>query len=88
MTSAYVRIASFKPQLFPRTHQRQVDLILGYIKRTGASWTRGELAYVLGMEKSTMSARVNKLLEDGLLVEVGIRKCGRSQRLCQTLRAV
>lgn len=36
--------------------------------------TRGEIADRLKMEKSTVSARVNKMLQLGLLQEVGKRK--------------
>ncbi len=36
--------------------------------------TRGEIAYKLKMEKSTVSARVNSMLKYGILQEVGKRK--------------
>ena len=40
----------------------QREKILGYIALMGGSWSIGELAHALHMEKSTVSARVNELL--------------------------
>ena len=41
---------------------RQRAAILTHIKAHGGDWTIGELARALGMEKSTVSARLNELL--------------------------
>lgn len=42
----------------------QRDRILAFIREHGGDWTIGELAQALGMEKSTVSARLNELLYD------------------------
>jgi len=53
----------------------QRALIVGFIERNGGSWSIGELANSLDMQKSTISARVNECLHDfGLLVEKPKRK--------------
>lgn len=41
---------------------RQRAAIVAHITAHGGDWTIGELARVLGMEKSTVSARLNELL--------------------------
>ena len=49
--------------------------ILGFIESRGGSWSIGELAEALGMQKSTVSARLFELLhETGELVEKARRK--------------
>lgn len=40
----------------------QRDKVLGYIALMGGSWSIGEIAHALHMDKSTVSARVNELL--------------------------
>lgn len=50
------------------------SLIVGYIKQRGGDWTIGELSKALGIEKSTVSARINELLSDAKLVEASKRK--------------
>lgn len=40
----------------------QRAVIMAHIKASGGDWTIGELARALGMEKSTVSARLNELL--------------------------
>ena len=53
----------------------QRHLIVGFIKQRGWSWSIGELAGALGMQKSTISARVNECLNEfGLLVVKAKRK--------------
>lgn len=42
----------------------QRQKILGYIALMGGSWSIGEIAHALHMEKSTVSARVNELLHE------------------------
>jgi hypothetical protein len=55
------------------SHQRAV--IVRFIEINGGSWSIGELAGALGMQKSTISARLNECLNDfGLLVEKPRRK--------------
>jgi predicted transcriptional regulator len=49
--------------------------ILGFIEQNGGSWSIGELAEALGMQKSTVSARLNEMLNEfGLLVAKPRRK--------------
>lgn len=49
--------------------------ILGFIEKNGGSWSIGELAEALKMQKSTISARVNECLNEfGLLVAKAKRK--------------
>ena len=58
----------------------QRHLIVGFIKQRGGSWSIGELAGALGMQKSTISARVNECLHEfGLLVVKAKRKDRVSQ---------
>jgi DNA-binding IclR family transcriptional regulator len=55
----------------------QRNRILSFIKASGGNWSIGEIAHMLGLEKSTVSARMNELLtETGELVE----KCRRKDR--------
>lgn len=46
----------------------QRESIVSFIERKGGNWSIGELAKAMGLEKSTVSARVNELLADGTLV--------------------
>ncbi len=58
----------------------QRHLIVGFIEQRGGSWSIGELAGALGMQKSTISARVNECLHEfGLLVVKAKRKDRVSQ---------
>lgn len=60
------------------SHQRH--LIVRFIERNGGSWSIGELAGALGMQKSTISARVFECLNEfGLLVVKEKRKDRISQ---------
>lgn len=53
----------------------QRTLILDFIRGHGGSWSIGELAHALRMQKSTVSGRVNELLnETRELVELPKRK--------------
>ena len=71
------RVQSFK--------STQEDAILDYITKHGES-TIGEIAYALGMEKSTVSARQNSLRKDGSLVLGSQRKCNRSGVICNPVK--
>ncbi len=54
---------------------QQRNRILSFIKQRGGDWSIGELAEALTMQKSTVSARVNELLnETKELVEQPRRK--------------
>lgn len=52
----------------------QRALILGFIERSGGSWSIGELAEALTMQKSTVSARLNEMLQAGVIVAKPKRK--------------
>lgn len=53
----------------------QRALILGFMERRGGTWSIGELAEALAMQKSTVSARLNEMLHDtGELVAKAKRK--------------
>lgn len=53
--------------------------VLAFIESRGGSWSIGELAHALDLQKSTVSARVNELLyETKELVEQPKRKDRRS----------
>jgi len=54
--------------------------------RPGITYTIGELAAMLGMEKSTVSARRNAMLSAGLVELGNERKCSQSGKTCQTIR--
>ena len=57
----------------------QRSAIVDHIRRHGGDWSIGELAHALGLEKSTVSARVNEALyETHQLVEAPRRKDRRS----------
>lgn len=48
--------------------------ILEHFYAYGGSWSIGELAKGLGMDKSTVSARINELLKSGDLVDLPKRR--------------
>lgn len=52
---------------------KQFKLIFNCLLEKGSA-TRSEIAYYLKMEKSTVSARVNAMLKEGILKETGKRK--------------
>lgn len=54
--------------------QHQHALILAHIKEYSGDWSIGELASMLGWQKSTVSARINELLNTGILVAATPRK--------------
>ncbi len=43
---------------------QQRTRILGFIKTRGGDWSIGEIAQALSLQKSTVSARVNELLNE------------------------
>lgn len=53
-------------------HQRQ--RIVAFIAERGGTWSIGELAHAMNLEKSTISARVNECLKSGELEEKLKRK--------------
>lgn len=57
---------------------QQCALILDFIKSNCGGWSIGELSHALDLQKSTVSARVNELLNDNLLVAFVPRKDRRS----------
>lgn len=63
----YSKVSKIRAKLYKK--------ILETIKKYGADGiTRGEIAEICKMEKSTVSARVNELLKFGILYEDGTRK--------------
>jgi hypothetical protein len=57
----------------------QRSRILEFIKSRGGTWSIGELAHAMDLEKSTVSARLNELLyETHELIEAERRKDRRS----------
>ena len=52
----------------------QHALILRHLEQHGGEWSIGELARALGLEKSTVSARLNELLSDDTLTATAPRK--------------
>lgn len=57
-------IAAFYDHVGTGKAQQQREKILSFIRGAGGDWSIGELAKCLRMEKSTVSARVNELLND------------------------
>lgn len=78
---AETSIAVYRGHVVPDFEDNQCARVLAYIARHGES-TIGEIASGLGMEKSTVSARQNKLRQDGHLLDEGptAALCGRSLR--------
>jgi Mn-dependent DtxR family transcriptional regulator len=60
--------------------ESDIDKIYEFLHTRGES-TRAQIANALGMEKSSVSARVNKMLHDGLLLEGNRIKCQLTGRL-------
>ena len=56
-----------------KVENTQLNIFLNCVSELKEA-TRGEIADRLKMEKSTVSARVNKMLQLGILQEVGKRK--------------
>lgn len=65
----------------------QRNRILEFVKARGGDWSIGELAHALGLEKSTVSARLHEALyETHELVEASRRKDRRSGILVRPVR--
>lgn len=72
-------IAQFHAHRAAGLSSGQREAILDLIKRRGGDWSIGEIAEVMGWQKSTVSARINELLyESKQLVEMPKRKDGVS----------
>lgn len=82
---AHTSIANYHSHVVPDLQGKQESRILAYVSRFGES-TIGEIAHALDMEKSTVSARQNKLRADGLLEFGAARKCSVSGITCNPLR--
>lgn len=52
----------------------QREKILSHFQEFGGNWSIGELARGLGMDKSTISARINELLKEGELIALPKRQ--------------
>ena len=46
-----------------KAHQQRTR-VLEFIRARGGDWSIGEIAHKLGLEKSTVSARINELLHE------------------------
>lgn len=57
-------IASFHAHVGNGKAAAQRNRILGFIEAQGGDWSIGEIAHALGLEKSTVSARVNECLNE------------------------
>ncbi len=53
---------------------QQRERIIQFIQSRGGDWSIGEIAKALGLEKSTVSARINELVHSDNLVEKPKRK--------------
>lgn len=68
-------IESFHAHQAAGHSQAQRARILKFISESGGDWSIGELAHMLGMEKSTVSGRLHELLHETFeLVEKPKRK--------------
>ena len=79
-------IAAYHHQEAIGSAQCQRDEILGFIKIRGGDWSIGEVATFLGLQKSSVSARVNELLAARHVVEAPKRLDGFSGRLVRPVR--
>lgn len=82
---AETSIRTYHDRVVPEFESSQAGIILEFIARCGES-TIGEIAKALRMEKSTVSARQNKLRKDGLLVFGAVRRCRVSGVSCTPLK--
>lgn len=57
---------------------QQRSMILAFIKNSGVDWSIGEIAHALDLQKSTVSARLNELINSDELVAKAPRKDRRS----------
>lgn len=57
---------------------QQRSMILAFIKNSGGDWSIGEIAHALDLQKSTVSARLNELINSDDLVARAPRKDRRS----------
>jgi DNA-binding MarR family transcriptional regulator len=68
-------VAAFHDHSASGKKEAQQLRILAFITNRGGDWSIGELAKAMGMEKSTVSGRVNELLyETKQLIEATRRK--------------
>lgn len=65
---------AYHNQIVGGREQTQCDLVETEIIRQGLC-TRRMIAQALGIETSTVSARVNKLIEQGRVIECGMHPC-------------
>lgn len=68
-------VAAFHSHVGTGKSAQQRNRILAFVRSRGGDWSIGEIAKELGLEKSTVSARVNELINDtSELVEKPRRK--------------
>lgn len=84
---AETSIAVYRGHVVPDLQDKQAQRVLNYIAMH-LDATIGEIADALDMEKSTVSARQNKLRQDGHIEFSTSRKCRISGITCKPLRIV
>ena len=72
--SSETSINCYHSHIVPKKELSQCDLVGSEIGRQKVC-TRRMVAKALGIETSTISARVNKLIADGLVIETGASPC-------------
>ena len=74
MPAAQTQIAAYYSHVVGSHSAGQRADIIDFISRNRGDWSIGELSKAMGLQKSTLSARVNELLHSGELVEAPKRK--------------
>lgn len=65
MTATSTSIQAYHCNVRPNFEGSECARILSFIAQRGGDWSIGELAKELGMQKSSVSARVNELIRLG-----------------------
>lgn len=64
INAAQTQIAAHHAHRASGGAHQQREKVLAFIAARGGDWSIGEVAHTLGMDKSTVSARINELLND------------------------
>ena len=87
INQAPTAIANYHGFVLPYATQPQQLRILDKMKQSHLpDFTIGELSYLTNMDKSTVSARRNAMLQAGTLILGTERKCKFSEKVCQTVK--
>lgn len=84
INQAQTAINHFHEVVVPNLSKSQQAHILSVMAR-GCTYTIGELADFLGLQKSTVSARRNEMIAAGLIKHGKNRPCKISNVTCQTV---